>query len=480
MILAVALTASVPAVAGDEPSAPVSSYLGKAPNRHPGQNGRLTAEQQAIAAAAWRYFENNFQPTTCLYNSVDQYPSTTMWDTASAIAGLVAAFEFELVTAQEFDQKMSCMLDSLNRMPLFRDELPNKAYNTISLEAVDYNNNPAEIGVSAIDLGRMLTWLAIVKNRYPKHTEPIDRFVLRWNFCNLVDRGGTLFGAVPANHGGVTYLQEGRLGYEEYAAAGFQLWGFDTTAASQLAPMAETEIYRVPIAYDARDPKEFGAHTYVVTEAFLLSGLELNWDRVDAPPGTDMWQSDRVAKQLAKRVYKAQVRRWRDTGILTARTEHHVDGAPYFVYDTVFSDGVEWNTIADDGRQYPDLAAVSTKAALGLWVLFDTRYTDRLAAAVAPLLDPNKGLYEGYYERNGSRIEAITANTNGIVLETLLYKTQGKLYRHNGVETLWDRVPNGEFSGRSQCLPHTREPAPDAVHYDQDRGRYQASRQSAN
>ncbi len=69
------------------------------------------------------------------------------------------------------------------------------------------------------------------------------------------------------------------------------------------------------------------------------------------------------------------------------------------------------------------------------------------------LLDPEKGIYEGYYEADGRTIQALTANTNGIVLETLLYKKQGKLFQPSTAETLWDQVPNGEFSGNTQCLP---------------------------
>jgi len=437
-------------------------------NRHPGQNGPLTPEQQEIAAAAWKYFENNYQSSTCLFNSVDGYPSTTMWDTASAIAGLVSAFELGLVPAPEFDRKTSCLLGSLQRIRLFHDELPNKAYQTITLDPVDYNNQPGETGFSAIDIGRLLTWLAIVKERYPNHAEEVDRVVLRWDFCNLIDSAGTLYGGLPVSGGGAHYVQEGRLGYEEYAANGFRLWRFDTTAAASLEPASRIEIEGVPIEYDARDPKQYGAHNYVVTESYLLSGLEMNWDLPGDIDPSDRWTSDKAARALAERVYKVQYRRWRRTGVLTARTEHQLDRPPYFIYDTVFSDGVPWATISDTGQSYPELAAVSTRAALGMWILFDTSYTRRLEQAVVPLVDPDKGLYEGFYESDGQKIGALTSNTNGIVLETLLYKVEGKLLPpSNGLDTLWDRVPNDEFPGNSQCLPR---PHTVAEHAPADRG----------
>jgi hypothetical protein len=401
---------------------------------HAGQNGVLTGKQAEMAAAAWRYFDNNFQPTTCLYNSVDGYPSTTMWDAASSIAAMISARDFDLLPQQTFDKRVPCLLDSLNRMKLFNDEVPNKAYNTITLEPADYTNNPGEIGFSAIDLGRLLTWLAILEERYPTYTDAIDRIVLRWQFGNVVDRSGNLYGAAKGTDG-VHYLQEGRLGYEEYGALGFQQWGIGTAEASRVQPYDETRIYGVAIAYDGRDPKVYGAHNYVATEPYLLSGLEFNWDDGDDSSRNDNGHSNPDTAALAKRVYRAQVRRWRATGQLTARSEHQLDVAPWFVYDTVYSDGVPWNTLSDDGQVWPQFAAVSTKAAIGMSVLFPSRYTDLLAERINDLVVSDKGVYEGFYEKDGAPIEALTANTNGILLETLLYAREGKLVREKPAPT---------------------------------------------
>jgi len=421
--------------------------------RHPGQNGKLTQEQERLAEAAWAYVEANMHPETCLVNSVDQYPSTTMWDLGSTISAYVAAFELGMIDAPDFDRRMTCLVSSLNRLPLFRGELPNKAYHTHTLEQVNYKNDPGEIGASAIDLGRLLLWLEIVKRRYPGYAEEIDRAVLRWNFCNVTDRAGSMYGAVAGEGDGVRYLQEGRLGYEEYAAAGFALWGFNTEAAAALEPYETMDIYGVPIAYDGRDPRKFGAHTYVVTESYLLSGIEMNWDVPGGTdPGNDLWHSDRPNAKLARLVYKVQKRRWKRTGILTARTEHQVVGEPFFVYDTVYSDGEAWNTLGVNGKQYPELASVSSKAVVGMSVLFDTRYTDRLFASVQRLVDPMKGVEEGYIESTGKPIEARTINTNGIALAALLYKLQGRLLPPKGSDTLWDTVPNEEYPGYWQCL----------------------------
>ena len=86
---------------------------------------------------------------------------------------------------------------------------------------VNYSNQPEEIGWSAIDIGRLLLWLKIVSVRYPEFSEYIDRIVLRWSYCDLLDRCGLLYGGSMAQ-GKINLFQEGRLGYEEYAAVGYQ------------------------------------------------------------------------------------------------------------------------------------------------------------------------------------------------------------------------------------------------------------------
>jgi len=45
--------------------------------------GQLCHADLEIAKTAWKYFENNYNPETGLVNAVDNYPSTTMWDTGS-------------------------------------------------------------------------------------------------------------------------------------------------------------------------------------------------------------------------------------------------------------------------------------------------------------------------------------------------------------------------------------------------------------
>ncbi len=394
---------------------------------HPGRYGALTSAERALAAAAWRYIVNNTQPQTGLVNAVDNYPSTTLWDAASAIAGIVSAQRLDLIDEPAAVARLRPLLETLQQIPLFRDLCPNKAYNTISAEPVDYANKPGEIGCSALDVGRLLIWLRITAQRYPQMSPAVDAVATHLNIGVLIT-GGVLQGAAIDAGGKTVMLQEGRLGYEEYAARGFAIWGFDTGVAARAEPYGLIQLYGVTIPYDARDPRVLGAHNYVVAEGAILDGVEFGWHDPTDTNNDPFAHKNGWGAHVADNIYRAQEARHVRTGILTARTEHQLSGPPYFVYDTLFSDGQPWATITDAGQSVPAAAALASKAAVGMWALWNTQYTDRLFAAVQPLMAPDRGVAEGRLEQGGGVIDAYTVNTNGIILESLAYKLVGKLH----------------------------------------------------
>ncbi|AIJ10419.1 MULTISPECIES: DUF3131 domain-containing protein [Edwardsiella] len=430
---------------------------------YPPRHGDLTPQEMAVAQKAWSYFVTNYQPATGLVNAANAYPSTTMWDTASYMAALTAARELGLVDKATFDQRMIKLLATLNNLDLFQGQAPNKAYNTLTAQKVNYINQPGEIGYSALDLGRMLIWLKIIKDRYPEYANDIDNLVLRWDFSHIIDPCGTLYGAVLDGKNQPLYVQEGRLGYEEYAAAGFQLWGFNTCQSSRAEPYQLADIYCVLVPYDARDPRPSQQHNYVTTEPYVLYGMELGWNKAGAARPADGKENHPWMHDFANRVYQAQENRYQIAGIVTARSEHQLDRAPYFVYDTVFSDGYDWNTITDKGVYTPEDAAVSLKAALGMWALWQSPYTDLLFSTIENANDAAKGFYEGLYENGSGPIREFTANNNGIMLEALLFKKQGSLFSApapaggDGVApSLWDKTLLNAFdeSNRTHNRPY--------------------------
>jgi hypothetical protein len=427
---------------------------------HKGRSGPLTEQEQRLARIAWIYFENNYKPETGLVHSINGYPSITMWEIGDYLAALTAARELEIIEPCDFDKRLASLLGFLNSMDLAFGKLPNKVYSTKTGKMTNYANKPGMVGWSAIDIGRLLIWLQIVKNRYPVYSEYIDKAVLRWNVCDIIDDEGNLIGAYNNNNKMKLY-QEGRLGYEEYAAKGFQLWGFDTTEASAVTPYKEFTIHDIAIPYDSRNVNQGGDKNPVLSLGYFLHGLEFNWDVVGDRNSSDTSHSDATIADFADRIYRVQEARWNKERIFTARTDHQVAGSPYFVNDSIFAAGYPWNVINSEGKYYKNLATVSTRAAFPMWSLWKTTYTDCLFEAIKCLHSERKGWYEGRLENSGKYLELLTLSTNATVLESFLYKTRGKLldmvspHCRQDTTYYWEQNKN-EFTLQGRCFPGER------------------------
>ena len=378
--------------------------------------GPLGETELLQARVAWKYFENNLQPTG-LVNSVDNYASTTMWDTGSYFMALLAAVRLDLIDRAEFDRRLTLALKALNQMPLFEGALPNKSYNTASLVTTDYNNQPTPrgIGCSAIDVGRIMVPFHLIVWNFPEHTALIRPVLARWKTGQLV-RDGVMYGAAINAAGKTVYWQEGRLGYEQYSARSFGLLGLDVTRALRYDEFLNyVTIYGIDVPTDRRRPEEFGAHNSVLSEPFVLDGLEFG--------------GDVISREFAYRVYRAQEERFKRTGVLTAVSEDHIDQPPHFVYNAVFTGGRTWHAITDNGADASRFKTLSVKTAFGWDALYRTPYTARLMDRIAPLHDPARGWFAGLYEGTGQPNRALTANTNAVVLEALHYRKHGPFLR---------------------------------------------------
>jgi hypothetical protein len=372
----------------------------------------LKEDEMNLVRNAWHYFQKNRLPNG-LVSSAASFPSTNMWDVGSQFAGMVAAREVGLLSSAEFDKWMGQALASLAQLPLYRGELPNKAYNAATLTPINYGQleKREEIGFLALDLGRLVRWLDIVAARYPQHAAASRAVTDRWKRDRLVSNGQLM--STDARNGKETWSQEGRLGYEQYAAYG--LSKIKVSAPKALDPKAETtevKVYDVSLPVDKRDTHNSEAHNYVTSEPYVLDGLESGFKALPV--------------DFAGRLLQAQQRRYQATKQLTAWSEENLDKAPWFVYNSIFVDGQPWKTIDESGKDSAALRGSSVKAAVGWHVLFRTAYTERLYKGMRWLADPNQAVFAGFYEETQQPNRAITVNTNGIILEGLLYSKVGR------------------------------------------------------
>jgi len=378
----------------------------------------LSPKEQAWARVAWRYFENNTQTETGLVNAADRYPSTTLWDLGSCVFGLAAAEELGVIDSTSFGSRMGRLLDALARLPLVDGQLPNKAYHTATLHPVNYDNSeaPAGVGWSALDLGRLAAAFTLVSWSHPEHTPRIRQVLSSWRMERLA-LDGRLRGASRDGSGPLIEAREATFGYEPYAAKGLFLIGVDAGRSRQLDPdLRVTPVSGQLIAHNPPRPRRTRwSQDPVVSEPFVLEGIEFGWNETTLP--------------LAQAMLLAQMKRRAQTGVLTAVSEDNIDRAPYFVYGSVIDRGHPWATVASDGSDASAHRSFSLKAALGWAYLFPGSYSDELVAAAEGLSDPERGFYAGRYEADGATNKALTVNTNAVILEVLAYKTRGPLLR---------------------------------------------------
>jgi len=133
-------------------------------------------------------------------------------------------------------------------------------------------------------------------------------------------------------------------------------------------------------------------------------------------------------QSLIENIYKVQKRRWQETGIVTAISEDNINRKPYFIYNTIFSDGKTWVAKTSKGEILQQHKTISNKAAIALAILYpEDEYSDVLLDKIKSAYHPEKGWYSGIYENGEGYNSTTTANTNGVILSALLYKKYGSI-----------------------------------------------------
>lgn len=375
------------------------------------------------ARRAWSYVVSQTQPETGLINSVAGYPYATVWDLASGLAAIHSARALGLIGEPEHDRRMRQALETVATMALFDRAALNKNYQVAAARPAGrddrrYTPRPDGYGWSAIDLGRLLVWLRIVARSDPELAPLATRIVERMELSRIVD-DGYLHGESLDRNGRQRRYQEGRIGYEQYAAAGFALWGMRAERALQWGKnVREVEVLGVPVLTDRRD----GA--YLTSEPFLLIGLELGW-----------W--DPAWRTQAEHLLEAQERRFQRTGTLTVVSEDALPVAPdFFYYYTVFDEGEPFAIRSPaSGSRARAPRWVSTKAAFGWYALMPGPYSWRAVEEVSRrAVGSGPGWDSGFYEETERATGSPNVNTAALVLEAAVFRR--------------DRVPFLSAAGR--------------------------------
>jgi hypothetical protein len=363
------------------------------------------------ARTAWTYVDRNYNRETGLVNSVIGYRYATVWDIGSGLLALYSANQLGIVPDADYDARMRRALQTLTSAQLYDNGAFNKNYHTDDARIAGRNGQEEATkngyGWSAIDIGRLLMALKVISANQPQYADAARAIVARLDFNRLV-RGGYLQGEDlgPRSQRPRAY-QEGRLGYEQYAALGYAAWGHAADRAQSMTANARPiTILGVPLYADTR------GGDLLTSEPFVMYGLEAGW-----PP---------EVRDLAWRVLAAQEARWRQTGSVTIVNEDALNGPPYFLYYSVYGDGKEFPVAPPEGAPPgPTPRTVSTKGAFGWHALLPSAYTWQAVQKVSAARTSN-GWGAGVFEDSGRISGGENVNTAAVILEAALYTRIGR------------------------------------------------------
>uniref|UniRef100_UPI00396CE6C3 DUF3131 domain-containing protein n=1 Tax=Paracoccus sp. TaxID=267 RepID=UPI00396CE6C3 len=204
---------------------------------------------------------------------------------------------------------------------------------------------------------------------------------------------------------------------------GYRAWGLDLPTVALDVPDYRLEIYGEWFQVDETPVRVPPLMT--APPAYL--GIEFGFNGLGQDEDNELLDGVRTAEELFETLHTVQEARYRDTGILTARTDYRRGAEPFAIYDTVITNGYPWSTIDPGGAAFPPLALLSTRAAFAMSTLLESDYAETLLQAVTPLYSEN-GWGEGRYELSGAHERTRTSATNAFVLEALAYRQDGPLF----------------------------------------------------
>lgn len=377
------------------------------------------AEQRALllrsARTAWRYVARNTMRTG-FAGATEVYRFSTVWDLASTLAAIHSAREAGLIPVTEYRERMSRALGTLAVMPLYDSTAFNKMYGVESGRMVDRKVEPSSEGYgwSALDHGRLLVWLRIVGTD-TAFTERTRAIVGRLRLGRLVADGYLRGQDLHPRYGQPRIAKhrvygEGRIGYEQYAAEGFALWGARAPLALDFASNAHAvQVAGSTVLADVR-----GADV-LTSEPFIMMGLELGWTGPH-------WRT------LSLAVLAAQEARSRELGHVVMVSEDAVNVAPwFFYYYLIYRDGRPFVVTSPQGHVSPNFPRwVSTKAAFGYHALAPSAFTWRALEAVQPSGARGGGWTAGVFEGRATPTPNYNLNTAAVVLESAAYVLRGR------------------------------------------------------
>ncbi|EPE3188099.1 DUF3131 domain-containing protein, partial [Cronobacter sakazakii] len=172
----------------------------------------LTFDEAIWARVAWQYFVNNSRPDG-LVNAQDGAPWFSLWSTGSYLLAAVSAYRLDVITRDEFDERISQALFALGELPLTPDGLPAAYYRGDKQEILGKPES------SAIGVGRLLMALQVLLWHYPQHAPAVNALLSHWHLDALFVQAKNTNAALAVRHWVIpTDEPRDSFGYRTYAS----------------------------------------------------------------------------------------------------------------------------------------------------------------------------------------------------------------------------------------------------------------------
>ena len=371
------------------------------------------AEQAAFvtksARAGWAYVAREVT-SAGFVGATKNYQFLTVWDMGSALAAAYSARQLGFISQAQYHKFVDRTLTSIEKIPLFDNVAFNRMYSAQTGAMVDSKAVVSKVGMgySSLDHGRLLIWLKLVGESEPGFAPRAQAIVSRLDMTRIVKDGYMQGEEISARTDEHRSYQEGRVGYEQYAAEGFALWGARVDSALDFAINGKpVQVLGQTLVTDSR------GGDVMTSEPFVMMGLELGWK-------TATWRN------LALAALAAQESRFKQTGIVTMVSEDAIPVPPsYFYYYLLYRDGKPFVVSTVSGVVSDTFPRwVSAKAAFGYNALAPSDYTWRAVQTVKWAGSPD-GWTAGVYEGTKNSTKTFNLNTAAIVLESAAYMKRG-------------------------------------------------------
>jgi hypothetical protein len=363
------------------------------------------------ARIAWAFADRNYQPSTGLSRAHDTYQYVTLWDIASGLAATHSAHELGFISDAIYNQRIQRTLSTLATADLFENAAFNRSYDSKTGKMIDRKQRISSRGYgwSVTDIGRLLTWLKILAVTQPQFATQATNIVKRLDMSRLIKDGYLRSEDLSPTTGAIHPFQEGRVGYEQYTAAGLALWGFRAENALDARLNAlPASVLGVSIVADKRGDER------ITSEPYIMMGMETGWYSPEL-------------REQAWRVLAAQEARYKATGILTMVSEDALPDPPYyFYYYDVYRQGRSFVVDGPTGGPFVESPRwISSKAAFAWHALLPSPYTLAVVQAVQGAGLPGRGWGAGVYEGSLRPTGDASLNTAALILEAAVYNLRG-------------------------------------------------------